>query len=449
MKRKIYDQLLAWKNQEKSNVALLIDGARRIGKSYTVAEFGKKEYKSHIIIDFNNADKAIFDLFDYSLNNLNNLFTTLQSVYDTRLYERESLIVFDEVQLCPRARAAIKYLVADGRYDYIETGSLVSINKNVKDIIIPSEERRIPMYPMDFEEFLWAVGNDMLMDSIRLAYEKKQPMGDLLHRKAMTLFRQYMIVGGMPQAVKTFVRNGEFTSVDRVKRDILALYKSDIEKYATGYESKVKSIFNNIPGALQKHDKKFRLSSIKKTARFREYESSFFWLQESQVMNIGWAATEPTVGLRMRMDNMRLKCYMADTGLLISHAFDERHINTAQLYQKLLLDKLELNKGMLVENMVAQMLRTNGNELYFFSQYSEDASENMEIDFLIQSSGLTSRHNIVPIEVKSSNGYTLASLEKFRKKYAQQITEPIVIHYKDLQEKDGILYLPIYMTPLL
>lgn len=449
MKRKIYSELEYWKNTEHGRVALLIDGARRVGKSYIVKEFAQNEYRSHILIDFNSAGKDIFELFDNYLSDLDTLFLYLQNITGVRLYERDSLIVFDEVQLCPRARAAIKYLVADGRYDYIETGSLVSINKNVKDIVIPSEERRIKMYPMDFEEYLWAMGNDMLMPLIKKCFEGKKPLGPM-HRKAMDLFRQYLIVGGMPQAVARFVETGNFADVDKVKRDIINLYKADIEKYATGYETKVKSIFEQIPAALQRHEKRFRLSDIKSTARFREYETSFFWLEKSQVVNICWASTEPSVGLRMKQDNTRLKCYMGDTGLLISMAFDERSIVREELYRKLLLDKLEVNKGMLVENIVAQMLRAAGHKLYFYSQYSrEDSDENMEIGFLIQKSMITSRHNISPIEVKSGAGYTLSSLKKLNKKYGEQLSMSYVIHYQDFKEEDGICYLPIYMTPLL
>ncbi len=449
MKRKIYNELLRWKDEEKGRVALLIDGARRVGKSYIVKEFAGKEYRSHIIIDFNSASKEVVELFDNYLSDLNSLFLYLQNITGVRLYERDSVIVFDEVQMCPRARAAIKYLVEDGRYDYIETGSLVSINKNVKDIVIPSEERRIKMFPMDFEEFLWAIGNDMLMPFVSKCFEEKKPLGPI-HRKAMDLFRQYLIVGGMPQAVNRFVETNNFAEVDKVKRDIINLYKADIDKYATGYETKVKSVFEQIPGALQRHEKRFRLADIKSTARFREYETAFFWLEESQVVNICWASTEPSVGLRMKLDNMKLKCYMADTGLLISMAFDERTIVSEELYRKLLLDKLEVNKGMLVENIVAQMLRASGHKLYFYSQSSRtDAEENMELDFLIQKSAITSRHNISPIEVKSGSGYKLASLRKANKKFGEQLATSYVIHYQDFKIENNICYLPIYMTPLL
>ena len=382
MKRKIYNELLKWKQEEKGRVAILIDGARRVGKSYIVKEFAKNEYKSFLFIDFNSAPKDVFALFDNYLSDLDVLFMYLQNIMGVKLYERESLIVFDEVQLCPRARAAIKYLVEDGRYDYIETGSLVSINKNVKDIVIPSEERRIQMFPMDFEEFVWALGDDMLIPFIKYCFDNQQPLGSVMHRKVMDMFKEYMIVGGMPQAVCRYVEsNKSFGEVDKVKRDILSLYKSDIEKYASGFETKVKSIFEQLPATLQRHEKKFRLQDIQSSARFREYETSFFWLEESQVVNICWGATEPSLGLRMKMDTQQLKCYMADTGLLISLAFNEKTIVSEEIYKKLLLDKLEINKGMLVENIVAQMLRASGHRLYFYSQYSNVADDRMEIDF--------------------------------------------------------------------
>ena len=449
MKRKIYNELLEWKLKRKGKTAIMIDGARRIGKSYIAEEFAKNEYKSYVLVDFNHADKRLTEIFDNYLHDPGMFFIQLSTYYGVKLYERDSLIIFDEVQLYPRARAAIKYLVADGKYDYIETGSLVSINKNVKDIVIPSEEHRIPMYPMDFEEFLWALGDETTMPFIKYCFERKMPLGPL-HRKTMDLFRQYMIVGGMPQAVLTFAETKDFEETDTVKRDILALYRADIEKYAAGYESKVKSIFDWIPAELQRHEKRFKLADISGTAKYRNYESSFFWLADAKIVNICYAATEPTIGLKMRMSNLALKCYMADTGLLISHTFDEKTIAAEKLYSKLLLDKLEINKGMLVENIVAQMLCATEHKLYFYSSYSKtDASERMEIDFLIQKPNLTNRHNISPIEVKSTSKYTLASLEKFSKKYAEQTSAPIVLHTSDLEEKKGILYFPLYMTPLL
>ena len=449
MKRKIYDSMQKWK-EENGRTALLIDGARRVGKSYIAQEFAKKEYKSYILIDFNRAPAEITDLFVHYLNDLNMFFLYLSNFYGVKLYERESLIIFDEVQLFPKARAAIKYLVEDGRYDYVETGSLMTIKKNVADIVIPSEERHMKMYPLDFEEFLWALDNDTLMDFIRLCFEEKKPMGQVLHRKTMDYFRQYLIVGGMPQAVKTYRDSHDFDQVDRVKRDILELYRADIIKHAEGYQMKVAQIFDDIPAQLQKHDTKFKFSSLKKEARFREYEDALFWLSDAMITNICYNSTAPNIGLKLNMDRMTLKCYMADTGLLISHAFDENGLVSEEIYKKLLFDKLEVNKGMIMENIVAQMLTASGHKLYFYSNPSrDDASLRMEIDFLTAKSKISNRHNISPIEVKSSKNYTLTSLRKFKEKYKEQLHIPYVLHPNDLKEEDACLFLPLYMTPLI
>ena len=449
MKRKIYNEMLLWKQNAQGKSALMIDGARRIGKSYIVEEFAKNEYKSYILVDFNNADDNLIEIFDKYLRNLDVFFSYLALYYNVTLYPRDTVLVFDEVQLYPKARAAIKYLVKDGRYDYIETGSLVSINRNVKDIVIPSEEHRINMYPMDFEEFLWAVGDNQLMPFIRMCFEKKQKLGPL-HRKAMSHFRHYMIVGGMPQAVAEYVETNDFMKVDMVKRNILSLYKADIEKYAVGNEMKVKAIFDEIPSALSRHEKKFRLASISDKARYREYESSFFWLAESKVVNICYNSTAPDIGLRMNEERTTLKCYMADTGLLISHAFNLKTIMGNEFYLKLALGKLEVNEGMLVENVVAQMLKASGHELFFYSNNSKDSAEDrMEIDFLVSKPVITNRHNISPIEVKSSNSYTITSLNKLRTKFAPMLAESYVLHPADVEVKDGVVYLPLFMASLL
>lgn len=450
LRRKIYTELLKWKEEEAGRTALLIDGARRVGKSYIVENFAKQEYKSYIIIDFNRVNQEVTELFENYLNDLDLFFMYLSNYYNVKLYERDTLIIFDEVQLFPRARAAIKYLVADGRYDYIETGSLMSIKKNVKDIVIPSEERHLRMYPLDFEEFLWALDNESLMDFIKVFFEKKKPLGAALHRKAMDYFRQYMIVGGLPQAVERYVETKDFERVDRVKRDILELYRADIVKHAQGYEMKVEQIFDDIPAQLQKHDKKFKLSSLKKEARFRDYEDAIFWLSDAMIVNVCYNSTAPNIGLKLNMDRVTMKCYMADTGLLISHAFDENGIVSEEIYKKLLFDKLEVNKGMIMENIVAQMLVASGHKLYFYNNPSrDDASLRMEIDFLIAKSKITSKHNISPIEVKSGGKYTLTSLKKCREKYTEQLDTLYVLHKNDLKVEEGIVYLPLYMTPLL
>lgn len=449
MKRKIYNELLEWKNKRNGTTAVIIEGARRIGKSYIVEEFARNEYDSYLLIDFNKADKVVWEWFDNYLEDLDTLLMNLQIHYNVRLTPRKSIIIFDEVQLCPRARSAIKYLVADGRYDYIETGSLISIKKNVKDILIPSEEQALPMYPMDFEEFLWALDDELMMPFITQCFQKRKPLGGH-HRKALDYFRTYMIVGGMPQAILKYIETHDFKEVDRVKRSILQVYKNDIAKYASNVEHKVKSIFDELPAQLQKHEKKFRLSALEPGAAYRDYDDAFFWLSDAGIVNICYNCTAPNIGLRLNMERNTLKCYMADTGLLFSHAFDEKGRVPNEIYQKIIHDKLEINEGMLVENIVAQMLTAAGHKLYFYSNSSrENAEDRMEIDFLTAKSKLTSRHNITPIEVKSSQRYTLSSLNKCINKFGNYLTTPIVLHSADLKQEKGIDYLPLYMTPLL
>ena len=449
MKRKIYNELLEWKNKRNGATAVIIEGARRIGKSYIVEEFARNEYDSYLLIDFNKAEKVVWEWFDNYLEDLDTLLMNLQIHYNVRLTPRKSVIIFDEVQLCPRARSAIKYLVADGRFDYIETGSLISIKKNVKDILIPSEEQALPMYPMDFEEFLCALGDEMMMPFIAQCFQKRKPLGGH-HRKALDYFRTYMIVGGMPQAVLKYIETHDFKEVDQVKRSILQVYKNDIAKYASNVEHKVKSIFDELPAQLQKQEKKFRLSALEPGAAYRDYDDAFFWLSDAGIVNICYNCTAPNIGLRLNMERNTLKCYMADTGLLFSHAFDEKGRVPIEIYQKIIHDKLEINEGMLVENIVAQMLTATGHKLYFYSNSSrENAEDRMEIDFLTAKSKLTSRHNITPIEVKSSQRYTLSSLNKCINKFGKYLTTPIVLHSADLKQEKGIDYLPLYMTPLL
>ena len=450
MRRKVYGRLLEWKQERHGESAVLVNGARRVGKSYIVREFAQREYKSYILLDFNKVGKNVKDLFDNYLDDLDTFFMYLSSYANTTLYYRESVIIFDEVQLFPRARTAIKYLVEDGRYDYIETGSLVSIKKNVEDIMIPSEEEEILMHPMDFEEFLWAMDNDTLMPLVRLNFEKKHEMGQMMHRKAMDYFRQYLITGGMPQAIAKYQETKDFNKVDQVKRQILRLYRNDIQKYASSYAPKVTRIFDTIPSQLQKHEKKFMLKALTEGARMRDYETAFFWLSDAMIVNMAYNTTEPSIGLGLNTDDTTLKCYMADTGLLLSHAFNEKAIVTENLYNKLLTDKLEFNGGMVVENIVAQMLRTAGHSLYFLSKYNKDnAGERMELDFLIAKDSITTRHNISPIEVKSTNRYTLTSLKKCIAKYGNYLATPYVLHTADVKTEAGITYLPLYMIGLL
>ena len=380
---------------------------------------------------------------------MDSLFLYLSNYYNVTLYERNSLIIFDAVQLYPKARSAIKYLVADGRFDYIETGSLVSIKENVQEILIPSEEQHLQMYPLDFEEFMWALDNHNLMNLIKKCFEEKKSLGETLHRKAMNYFRQYIIVGGMPQVVEEYVKTNNFADIDQIKRNIINLYRDDIRKHARNYSMKVESIFDSIPSQLQKHEKKFKITALNKDAKFRDYEDAMFWLTDAMIINQCFNATEPSIGLKLNSDNTFLKCYMADTGLLISHSFDENGLVSEEIYKKILFDKLEFNGGMIIENIVSQMLVASGHKLYFYSNNSKSKEDRMKIDFLIAKNSITSKHNICPIEVKSGKNYTLTSLNKFRKKYKDKLSDAYVIHTGDYRQIDGIIYLPLYMTPLL
>ena len=447
LKRKIYDKLLAWKQETAGQKALLVEGARRIGKSTIVEEFGKKEYKSYALIDFAIATEEIRELFDFHLNDLGNFFMLLSAYTGVKLYERESLIIFDEVQLCPKARAAIKYLVADGRYDYIETGSLISIKENVKDIVIPSEERQIKMYPLDFEEFCWALEEEPILTYIRDCFKKKIPLERSLHYKAMLLFKQYMLVGGMPKSVLSFVEdNRDFTRADQEKRDILSLYRNDIMKIQAQYRAKVLKIFDQIPGLLSQHEKRVVFKNIAEGSFAYQYEETFFWLADSMIANECRRCDDPNVGLSLNESDTYIKCYLGDTGLLVSHAFDENELLENEVYKQILSGKLSINEGMLYENVIAQMLTANGHRLFFYTHYSGEQHRNdMEIDFIISNNSKTS-YRMYPIEVKSGERYSLNSLRKFKEKFKQRIGGCYVIHPRNLSEKDDILCIPPYMT---
>ena len=449
LKRKIYDKLLEWKKTSSRECALLIDGARRVGKSYIVEEFAKAEYKSYVIIDFTNAGKNIKDLFLKYISNLDTFFAYLSALTNVTFYEHETLIVFDEVQHYPKAREAIKHLVKDGRYDYIETGSLVSISENVKDILIPSEERNIEMYPMDFEEFLWAIGRPTLMDSIRMAFKSGEKMGPL-HDVAMDAFRQYLVVGGMPQAVERYVESHDFRAVDRIKRDLLKLYRKGIRKHAKRYALRVEHIYDEIPAQLSKHEKHFNFSSLGSDARYREYENAFMWLADAMVVNVAWNVTDPNVGFRMNADDSLMKCYFFDTGLLVSHSFDEGELIAQNIHGRILTDDIELNEGMLVENVIAQIFAASGRKLYFYSRRSrDDRNSRMEIDFMLSRSKLDMAHNVFPIEVKSGKNATHRSLDKFVEKFPSYVAKPYLLWMKDRTTKSKVEYLPIYMSPCL
>ena len=444
-KRKIYEELIKWKRISNGSTALLIDGARRVGKSYIAEEFAKNEYKSYILVDFGNVPNDVLHLFAQESSDLDLFFAKLSAFYGIKLFKRDSLIVFDEVQQFPRARQLIKYLVADGRYDYLETGSLIRLKKNVQDIIIPSEEEHIEMFPMDFEEFLWAMGDTVTVPLIKACFESKKPLGQALHRKIMNDFRQYVLVGGMPQSVAAYLNGKDFEASDMAKRRILKLYHDDVSKFAEGYEDKVFALFDGIPAQLSKKKKKYKLSSLGKKARFRSYEDSFVWLNESMIVNTCFNATDPNVGLALSADHSTQKCYMADTGLLVTQTFMDKAFTENGLYRAILFDKLSINEGMIMENVVAQMLRTNGHKLYFYSRSDATNRKNdMEIDFLI-----TEGNKICPIEVKSNNYVSHSSLDKFRDKFSSKIGNSYILYSKDVMVKDGIIHLPIYMAMFL
>ena len=446
-KRKIYSKFLAWKQESCGRKALLVEGARRIGKSTVVEEFAKNEYKSYILVDFAKASEDVKSLFQLHLEDLDTLYMLLSVHYGVQLHERESVIIFDEVQLCPKAREAIKYLVADGRYDFMETGSLISIKENVKDIVIPSEERHIKMYPLDFEEFCWAFNEAPLIAYIRSCFEKQEPLERSLHNKAMLLFKQYMLVGGMPMSIVAFLESHkDFGKADAEKRDILELYRNDIMKIKAQYRSKVLAIYDQIPGLLSRHEKRVVFDRIAKDSSAEQYEETFFWLSDSMVANECRRANDPNVGLSLTESDTYIKCYMGDTGLLVSHAFDENELLEDEVYKQILAGKLGLNEGMLYENIIAQMLTANGHRLFFYTHYSEEKRRNdIEIDFIISNNSKT-KYKMFPIEVKSGTNYTTASLLKFKEKYKNRIGCCYIIHPRNLSVKDDILCIPPYMT---
>lgn len=450
LRRKIYDQLLQWKNESNGAKAILIEGARRIGKSTIVEEFAKNEYESYILIDFAKKDIEVESYFNKYLNDLDTLFMLLQTHFGVYLKRRKSVIIFDEAQMFPQARAAIKYLVLDGRYDYIETGSLISIKENVKNIVIPSEERHISMYPLDFEEFCYALNEEMIIDYIKTCFKERKPLEESLHKKAMLLFKQYMLVGGMPMPVIKYLKNDKsFFEADKEKRDILSLYREDIMKINARYRSKVLAIFDQIPGLLSKHEKRVVFKEIKEGSQADQYEETFFWLADSMISNECFLCNDPSVGLSINEDRTYVRCYLGDTGLLVSHAFDENELLEKKVYKQILLDKLSFNEGMLYENVIAQMLVANKHKLYFYTHYNIEKHRNdIEIDFLLSNNSKL-KYKLYPIEVKSSKKYTMSSLLKFKEKYKTRIGECYVIHPKNFSIKDDIVCIPPYMTFML
>ena len=445
LQRKIYHKLLEWKKESNGKTALLLEGARRVGKTHICEQFGDNEYRSKILIDFSTAAQEIKDLIENRRENLDLFFSSLSVYYGTPLFVRESLIIFDEVQLFPLARQFLKALVADGRYDYIETGSLLSIKQNVRDILIPSEEESLEMFPLDFEEFLWAMDDEVTSPFLRGCFYNTAPVGAAVHRKAMDLYRQYLLVGGMPQAVLAYLDRRDFEAVEKEKKRILALYRNDVTKYATGYEKKVEEIFDSIPSQLTKPEKKFKLSAIDINARQREYSDAFMWLIDAMVVNHCFNSTDPHVGLALSSDRAAQKLYMADTGLLVSHTFRDNEYLDNELYRAILFDKLHINEGMILENAVAQALRTSGHRLYFYSCIDPGNRQNhMEIDFLV-----VRKNKVSPIEVKSASYRSHSSLDKFKTKFSKTVGEPYIVYTKDVMVKDGITHIPIYMAMFL
>lgn len=441
-KRKIYEKLKRWKNESNGKTALLIEGARRVGKSTIVEEFAKNEYESYILIDFAMATQLVKDLFK-DVSDLNYIFLQLQLQYRVDLHERNSLIIFDEVQLCPPARQAIRALVKDHRYDYIETGSLISIRQNVKDILIPSEERKLNMYPMDYEEFLWALGDQSTMPLLNNVFQKLQSLGDPLNRKLMRDFRLYMLVGGMPQAVDEYIQTNNLRKVDMIKRDILNLYEDDFHKIdPTG---RISQLFDAIPAQLSKHASKYQISNVLDNQRTNDTILNLIAeLKDSKTVLAAYHISDPNAGMANSKDLNKFKLYLADTGLFTTLAFKDKDFTENIIYDKLLNDKLSSNLGYLYENAIAQTLTVNGNALFYHTFLNEKSRHNYEIDFL-----LARKNKICPIEVKSSGYKTHASLDAFTEKFSDRILQRYLIYTKDLRKEKDIICLPVYMASFL
>ena len=441
-KRKIYDTLLKWKKESDGQTAAMIEGARRIGKSTVAEEFAKNEYESYILIDFSIAPKATRDLFE-DISDLNYLFLQLQLQYKVDLKERKSVIIFDEVQKCPLARQAIKHLVKDHRYDYIETGSLISIKKNVKDIVIPSEERKIHMYPMDYEEFLWAIGDNTSYFVVKKFFETGKPLGQQTNRKLLRDFRLYMLVGGMPQAVEAYRNTNNFKKVDAIKRDILNLYEEDFVKIdSTGRAS---MLFDAIPAQLNKNTCRYQVSHVlNRDVRANELLQLIAEMKDSGTVLVSYHANDPNVGMSATIDLAKFKMYICDTGLFTTLMFKDRDFTENEIYEKLLSDKLSTNLGYLYENVVAQILTATGNELFYHTFMNPTSRHNYEVDFLI-----TRKNKICPLEVKSSGYKKHASLDYFCEKYAGRILKKYLVYTKDYAKDQDVICLPVYMLPFI
>ena len=438
-KRKLYDRLLEWKRVQNGKTAILIEGARRVGKSTLVEQFAKKEYESYILIDFNEASEEVTALFN-NLMNMDYIFLQLQSIYNVVLKKRKSVIIFDEVQNCPRARQAIKYLVKDGRYDYIETGSLISIKKNTKNITIPSEEERVTLYPMDYEEFRWAMGDEATMPLLRTFYDNKLPLAQA-HREAMRNFRLYLLVGGMPQAVEAYLETNNFSMVDLAKRGVIRIYQDDFQKLdSTG---RLETLFMNIPSQLSQTNNRFKPYAVLGDIDEDKLMEFLKDLEDSKTTLFAYHSNDPNVGMSLTKDISKFKIFCADTGLFVTLAFWDKDYTENVIYQKLLNDKLSTNLGYVYENMIAQMLATSGNKLFYYT-WPKDETHNYEIDFL-----LSHGTKLQPIEVKSSGYNTHKSLDVFCKKYSHIVERRYLIYTKDLKTDKETILLPVYMTPFL
>lgn len=438
-KRKLYDRLLKWKRVQNGKTAILIEGARRVGKSTLVEQFAKNEYDSYILIDFNEASEEVTALFN-NLMNMDYIFLQLQSIYNVVLKKRKSVIIFDEVQNCPRARQAIKYLVKDGRYDYIETGSLISIKKNTKNITIPSEEERVTLYPMDYEEFRWAMGDEATIPLLRTFYVNKLPLAQA-HREAMRNFRLYLLVGGMPQAVEAYLETNNFSMVDLAKRGVIRIYQDDFQKLdPTG---RLETLFMNIPSQLSQTNNRFKPYAVLGDVDEDKLMEFLKDLEDSKTTLFAYHSNDPNVGMSLTKDISKFKIFCADTGLFVTLAFWDKDYTENIIYQKLLNDKLSTNLGYVYENMIAQMLATSGNKLFYYT-WPKDETHNYEIDFL-----LSHGTKLQPIEVKSSGYNTHKSLDVFCEKYAHIVERRYLIYTKDLKTDKGTILLPVYMTPFL
>lgn len=440
-KRKIYNRLLEWKKESNGKSAILIEGARRIGKSTIVEEFARNEYETYLLIDFSKASNDIKNMFD-DIMDLDMLFTQLQFKFNIRLLKRKSAIIFDEVQFCPKARQAIKHLVADGRFDYIETGSLISIHRNVKDILIPSEEEAISMYPLDYEEFRWALGDYVTCDLLREAIKTGKPNGQAVHRKLMRDFRLYMLVGGMPQAINEYLMHHNMELVDKIKRQIIKLYESDFIKIDES--GRLSQIFDSIPAQLGRNVSRYMAQSAIGKVNSTRMEEMLAELANSKTVNICYHTNDPSNGLAMDFNKDYYKMFICDTGLFITLAFKDKDFTENIIYSKLLSDKLDANLGYVYENVVAQILVSQGRRLFYYTFPTETSRHTYEIDFLI-----SAKDKIDPIEVKSSGYKSHSSLDAFCKKYSAKIHHPFIIYTKDVFKEGNIRYLPVYMLPFI